>query len=192
MGNNFFERNKGKVFAVVGVVVFILCVFAVSMSVKTQAKRLENAVETAASDITVVEKERTDKLDLMFGAVKASSNHEKEVTNLVTSARANLSESNLGGAQKEIEKATQIIVENYPEITATDAYMEFMTASATSESKISSHRTNYNASVRNYNDFIDGAFNSMFLGISGYQKKELELLDFGKNYEDPKEYNWEE
>lgn len=192
MNKNFFNRNKGMVFAVIGVVVFAFCIFAVSMRVKTQAKRLENAVETAASDITIVEKERTDKLDLMFGAVKATSNHEKEVTKLVTSARANLSDSNIGGAYKEIEKATNIIVESYPEVTATEAYMEFMTASATSEAKISSHRTNYNASVRNYNDFIDGVFNSMFLGISGYQKKELELLDFGKIYEDPKEYSWEE
>lgn len=192
MNNNFFERNKGKVFVGAGVVVFIVCMFAVAMSVKTHAKRLENAVETAASDITVVEKERTDKLDLMFGAVNATSKHEKDVTKLVTSARANLSDNNLGGAHKEIEKATNIIVENYPEVTATDAYMEFMTASGMAESKISSHRTNYNASVRNYNDFVDGAFNGIMLGISGYQKKDLEYLDYGTQYENPKEYNWGE
>lgn len=190
MGN--LERNKGKLFVVGGVVVCVLCIFAASLSFKTQAKRLENAIETAAADLTDIEKERTDKLDLMFGATKANSKHEKDVVGLVTEARKNIEESNIGGAETQIEKATNIIVENYPEISATEAYLEFMTASASAESKIAGHRTNYNAAVRNYNDFIDGSLNSIFLGISGYEKKEFELLNFGTQYENPKEYNWEE
>ena len=67
-----------------------------------------------------------------------------------------------------------------------------MNASAIAESKISSHRTNYNAAVRSYNDYTDSVFNRMFLNISSYEVKTFDLLDFGEKYQDPVEYNWEE
>ena len=204
MNNNqntmsFFNRYKMPIFIIGGILVTILCVFLISLGVKSQVNKLENYVETAAADITVVEKERTDKLNTLFPTVKANAKHEKDIIDSIASARqkidANLEEGNLGGVQSEMDSVTSninVLVENYPEISATKAYMEFMEASAIAESKISSHRTNYNAAVRSYNDFVDNSFNRMFLNMSGYKIKTLELLDFKKEYQDPAEYNWEE
>lgn len=194
---NFFEKYKLQVFVVVGIAVFVVSMLGISMSTKTQARRLENAVETAAADISVAEKERTDKLDLLQPTVKATAKHEENIISSIADSRkkveSNLDEGNLGGVQKEMTKVMgdiNVLVENYPEISATDAYIEFMNASAVAESKIAANRNNYNASVRNYNDFVDGSFNGIFLKIGGYKVKTLELLDFGKEYEQPKEYDW--
>lgn len=195
---NFWEKNKGKVLFGVGIFVFILCSFGIVANTKTQAKRLENAVETAAADITIAEKERTDKLDLLQPTVKASAKHEENIIASIADGRkkvqSNLDDGNLGGVQKEMSKVMgdiNVLVENYPEITATDAYIDFMNASAVAESKIAGNRNNYNAAVRNYNDFVDGTVNGMLLNFGGYKVKELELLDFGKEYEEPKDYNWD-
>jgi LemA protein len=195
----FFNRYKMAIFIVGGVIVTFLCLYLISLGIKSQALRLENYVETAAADITVVEKERTDKLNTLFPTVKATAKHEKDVIDSIAAARQNISsnleEGNLGAVQSEFEtvnKSISIIVENYPQIAATEAYMEFMSASAIAESKISSHRTNYNAAVRSYNDFTVSPFNNMFFALSGYKVKTLELLDFGTQYQDPTEYNWEE
>ena len=195
---NFFARNKMLFFILIGIVVTILCVLLISMGTKSQARKLENAVEAAAADISIVEKERTDKLNTLFSTVKAAANHETNVINSITESRekinSSLEEGNLGAVQSEYEKVTteiNVLVENYPEISATQAYIDFMNACAISESKIASHRTNYNAAVRSYNDFVDNVFNEMLLGMSGYSVKELELLDYGNKYEDAPNYDWE-
>ncbi len=199
MTNGFFNRYKLPIFIVGGILVTILCVYLISLGTKTQANKLENYVETAAADITIVEKERTDKLDTLFGTVKANAKHEKSIIDSITKSRQRIStsleEGNLGAVQSEMSKVAstiEVLVENYPEISATKAYIEFMNASAIAESKISSHRTNYNAAVREYNDFVDGSFNRMLLKLSGYKIKTLELLDFGIVYQDPVKYDWED
>lgn len=199
MTNGFFNRYKMPIFIIGGILVTILCVYLISLGTKTQANKLENYVETAAADITIVEKERTDKLDTLFGTVKASAKHEEKIIDSITKSRQKIStsleEGNLGAVQSEMGKIAstiEVLVENYPEISATEAYIEFMNASAIAESKISSHRTNYNAAVREYNDFVEGSFNSMLLKFSGYKIKTLELLDFGIVYQDPVKYDWED
>lgn len=199
MTNGFFNRYKLPIFIVGGILVTILCVYLISLGTKTQANKLENYVETAAADITIVEKERTDKLDTLFGTVKANTKHEKSIIDSITKSRQRIStsleEGNLGAVQSEMSKVAstiEVLVENYPEISATKAYIEFMNASAIAESKISSHRTNYNAAVREYNDFVDGSFNRMLLKLSGYKIKTLELLGFGIVYQDPVKYDWED
>ena len=196
---NFFNKHKAVIFIVAGILVAVLCFFLISLGVKSQALKLENYVETAAADITVVEKERTDKLNTLFGTVKATAKHEEKIIDSIADSRkkiaTNLDEGNLGAVQSEYEtinEGIEVLVENYPEISATKAYIEFMNASAIAESKISSHRTNYNAAVRSYNDYTDSVFNRMFLNISSYEVKTFDLLDFGEKYQDPVEYNWEE
>lgn len=193
---NFFERHKAAIFIVIGIIACILCMYMISLGVKTQAKRLENAVETAAADITIVEKERTDKLDGLFATAKANGKLDKEIIDSITASRKQidtaLEDGNVGGVTKEIANNVNVIVENYPEISYSEAYRNFMDATAISESKIAGNRTNYNAAVKEYNNFVDGALNGILLNIAGYETKELELLDFGKTYEDPKTYNWEE
>ena len=205
MSNNFTEKmatffrdNKMIIFIIILIVAVVAGTFCISLGVKSQALKIENYVETAAADITIVEKERTDKLNTLFSTVKAVASHEEDIIDSIASSRQNISTNlaggNLGAVQNEMESVSSdinILVEAYPEISATEAYLEFMNASAISESKIASHRENYNAAVRQYNDFVDNAFNSMFLNISGYRVKTLELLDFGDKYQNPVEYDWE-
>lgn len=196
---NFFNRNKMLIFILGGVLITFICLWLISLGVKSQALKLENYVETASADITIVEKERTDKLNTLFSTVKASAKHEQNIIDSITESRqkitTNLDSGNLGAVYNEFESVNEslnILVEAYPEISATEAYIEFMNASAISESKIASNRSNYNAAVRSYNDFTDNVFNGMWLKMAGYTSKEIELLDFGIKYQDPVEYDWEE
>lgn len=193
-----FNRYKMIIFLLIGVVALFVCAKLIGASVKSYANRLENTVEAAGADISVVERERTDKLDTLFGVVKASANHDKIFENIANSrnnANAALDEGNVGGATRELNNAMKninIIVEAYPELRAHESYKEFMLASSESENKIAQYRTNYNALVKEYNNLIDGSFSSFFLKIAGYKPKTFELLDFGTVYQAPKTYDWEE
>lgn len=143
-----FNRYKMVIFLIIGVVALFVCAKFIGASVKSQANRLENTVEAAGADISVVERERTDKLDTLFGVVKASANHDKIFENIANSrnnANAALDEGNVGGATRELNNAMKninIIVEAYPELRAHESYKEFMLASSESENKIAQYRTN--------------------------------------------------
>lgn len=195
----FINRYKMVIFLFIGIVALFVCAKLIGASVKSQANRLENTVEAAGADISVVERERTDKLDTLYGAVKANASHETKILEKIADSRRNadtaLTEGNVGGATRELNNAMKninIIVENYPELTAQECYKEFMLASSESENKIAQYRTNYNALVKEYNNLIDGSFSSFFLKVSGYKPKTFELLDFGTVYQAPKTYDWEE
>lgn len=196
---DFVNRYKMVIFLVVGVIAVFVCAKLIGASVKSQAKRLENTVEAAGADISIVERERTDKLDTLYGAVKANASHETKILEKIADSRskadAALDEGNVGGATRELNSAMgniNILVEAYPDLVAQECYKEFMLASSESENKISQYRTNYNQVVKEYNNLIDGSFSGFFLKISGYQERNFELLDFGTVYQAPKTYNWEE
>lgn len=195
----FINRYKAVVFLVVGVIILFICTKLIGASVKSQANRLENTVEAAGADISIVERERTDKLDTLYGAVMASAKHEEKILEKIAESRKNasaaLDEGNVGGATRELNNALgniNILVEAYPDIAAEESYLEFMLASSESENKIAQYRTNYNKVVKEYNNLVDGSFSGFFLKVSGYDVKEFELLDFGTIYQAPKHYDWEE
>lgn len=195
----FFNRYKAVVFLVVGVIALFICAKLIGASAKSQANRLENTVEAAGADVSIVERERTDKLDTLYGAVKASAKHEEKILEKIANSRKNasaaLDEGNVGGATRELNSAMKninFLVEAYPDIVAEESYKEFMLASSESENKIAQYRTNYNKVVKEYNNLVDGSFSGFFLKVAGYDVKTFELLDFGTVYQAPKNYDWEE
>lgn len=161
-------------------VVFVcgMCVFGVQSS-QNRAIRLEQAVEMAESDIRVQEKRRIDLLPNLVEAVKQYDAHEADVLQAVVNGRK---------GKAGIENASMAIsavAEAYPELKSNENYKQYMTELATTENLIAQYRANYNKQVGEYRRYTRGFPARVFLGWTGYEQMEYELLNYNAPVDAP-------
>lgn len=109
----------------------------------------------ALSNIDIELKRRADLVPSLVGAVKGYAKHEKEVQSIVVELRARTMFT------KEYQKSPKIsiptlvaVVENYPELRASENFLSLMTALVDTEERIAYSREFYNRSVKKYNTLI--------------------------------------
>lgn len=163
----------------VGVIaVILLCVFGVQ-SAQNKAIALEEAVNTAASDINVQEKRRVDLVYNLADAVMQYDEHEAETLKAIAEGR---------GSAGDIENVTTAITavsEAYPELKSNENYKQLMNELSITENLIAEYRSNYNKAVKEYNRYIRKFPTRMFLNILGYESMEYEYLNYGNNTDAP-------
>lgn len=129
MKNNW----KNIVLVVVGILVLgIMAVFMVQSS-RNKAITLEQAVETAESDIRVQEKRRIDLLPNLVDTVKQYDKHEAEVLQAIVDGRSNTSDI------ENVTIAITAVAEAYPELKSNENYKQLMTELATTENLIAQY-----------------------------------------------------
>ena len=173
------EKMKVAVVGVVGALCLVLmCVFGVQSS-RNKAIVLEQAVETAESNIRVQEKKRFDKLPNLVDAIKQYDKHEADVLQKIDEGR--------GGAAgiENASTAISAVTEAYPELKSNENYKQYMTELATTENLISQYRENYNTQVGNYSRYVKGFPARVFLNWAGYEPMEYDLLDYGAPVDAP-------
>jgi LemA protein len=144
---------------VVAVVAFLLLLavmyiwMAYNMLVTLRVK-----VDEAWSDITVQLKRRADLIPNVVEAVKGYASHEKGVFEAVTQARAEtisaqtpaeaaIAEGHLQQALKSIFA----VAEAYPQLQASQNFLQLQSELVETENKIQASRRFYNGGVREYN-----------------------------------------
>ena len=107
---------KNVVLVVVGVIVLgIMAVFIIQSS-RNKAITLEQAVETAESDIRVQEKRRIDLLPNLVDTVKQYDKHEAEVLQAIVDGRSNASDI------ENVTTAITAVADAYPELKSNEIY----------------------------------------------------------------------
>ena len=163
-----------KVVAITAAGIFcvgLTCVFGVQSS-QNKAIALEQAVETAMSDIEVLEKRRIDLLPNMVDTIKQYDQHEAATLQAIVDGR---------GSDSYIENVSTVIkavAEAYPDLKSSENYKQFMTELATTENLISQHRKNYNNQVGHYKRHVRSFPARVFLEWTSYELVEYELLDY--------------
>ena len=122
---------------------------------------LRNRAKEAWSDIDVQLRRRYDLIPNLVETVKGYASHEKSVFENVTKARANaISAEQSGDPQKMAEaenflsgtlKSLFAVVENYPDLKASNNFMELQRELRDTEDKIQASRRFYNTNVRDLN-----------------------------------------
>lgn len=115
-------------------------------------------VSEAFSQIDVQLKRRTDLIPNLVETVKGYAKHEKELLETVTAARASLVSAK-GIAQKaaannQLEgtlKTLFAVAENYPDLKASENFLELQEELSDTENKIAYARQFYNSVVMDYN-----------------------------------------
>lgn len=115
-------------------------------------------INEALSQIDVQLKRRTDLIPNIVETVKGYAKHEKDVLEDVTKARASLmkaetteEKAKANNALSDTLKSLFAVAENYPNLKASENFLELQEELSDTENKIAYSRQFYNSNVMDYN-----------------------------------------
>ena len=150
--------------------------------------RLVNYVREAWSGIDVQLKKRHDLIPLLVTTVKSYASHERNLLEAITKLRTKgMSATSLREtetAEIELSKALGklfVVVENYPDLKASQNFLELQKDISKVENDLQKARRYYNGTVRNYNIMIEQFPSSLVAKLTGHRQKEF--FDIGNESE---------
>ena len=169
------------VWIIIGVIILLAIVlWAIYNSLIT----LKIRVDEAWSDITVQLKRRLDLIPNLVEAVKGYAKHESGVFTAVTEARANALGANgvkeTAAAENQFEGALKslfAVAEAYPDLKASQNFIELQQELVDTEDKIQASRRFYNGGVRDLNTKIQTFPSNIIAGTFGFKNREFFELD---------------
>ena len=146
-----------------------------------------NRVDESWSGIDVQLKRRHDLVPNLVETVKGYAEHEKQVFEKVTAARAEaMSAQGVGDTAKAEEKLTgaltdlRAVAENYPNLRATENFQQLSRNLSQLEDEIQASRRIYNSNVQSYNTDIEQFPGSIVANQGNFTKREFfEIEDPG-------------
>jgi LemA protein len=127
---------------------------------------LEEAAESSWSQVENVYQRRADLIPNLVETVKGAADFEQETLTAVVEARSKVSQIQIDGApsvdqlaqfqgaQDALSSALSrllVVVERYPELTATQAFRDLQAQLEGTENRIAVERRRFNEAVRSYN-----------------------------------------
>ena len=185
--------NGGLIAALIAVGVLVLLIGYVWITYNSLVT-LRVRVDEAWSDITVQLKRRADLIPSLIETVKGYAAHEKSVFEQVTRARAetisasgpaeaSIAENHMQSALKSIFAVS----EAYPQLQASQNFLQLQSDLVDTENKIQAARRFYNGGVREYNTKIQVFPNTIFVRGFGFTEREFfEVEDVAAISEPPR------
>ena len=162
------------------IVVIVLFLWVAYNSLVT----LKIRVDEAWSDITVQLKRRLDLIPNLVETVKGYAKHESGVFTAVTQARANALNAQgvkeTAAAENQFEGALKslfAVAEAYPDLKASQNFIELQQELVDTEDKIQASRRFYNGGVRDLNTKIQTFPSNVIAGMFGFKNREFFEVD---------------
>lgn len=170
-------------FSVVGIIALVFTIFVVIIYNGLVAKR--NQVDNADSAIEVMLKKRFDLIPNLVETVKEYTTHEKDLLENITQLRSQVANANLSTEEKlAVEQQLgqqlsqlRINVENYPDLKASDNFINLQQNLNEVESQLSAARRTYNAAVLNLNNGIDQFPSNLVANMFNFKKRAFFEID---------------
>ena len=141
---------------------------------------LKNRAKEAWSDIDVQLKRRYDLIPNLVETVKGYASHEKELFEKVTQARASAMSAQgmqaKAGAENMLSstlKSLFAVAENYPDLKASQNFLELQRELTDTEDKVQAARRFYNTNVRDLNIKIESFPANVIASSFGFKTMEL-------------------
>ena len=139
----------------------------------------KNNVEKAFGSIDVMLKKRYDLIPNLVSSVKQYMQHEANTLTEITELRAKAVSGNLSSDEKvdldnKITKTLggiMVAVENYPDLKASQNFIQLQASLNEVEEQISAARRAYNASVTDYNNAVEMFPTTIFASMMNYKRK---------------------
>lgn len=150
--------------------------------------RLRNYVRESWAQIDTELKRRYDLIPNLVETVKGYAKHEQETFRMITEARAKaMASSGTPGQQAADENAfvgtiKQLfaVAEKYPDLKASENFLNLQLELANTEDRIQAARRFYNANVRDLNTRVEVFPSNIIAGAFGFTKEEyFEVEDAG-------------
>ena len=180
---------------VVGVIVLLVVIAGIYLwTTYNSLVTLNVRVDEAWSDITVQLKRRADLIPNLIEAVKGYAAHEKTVFENVTKARAETlgaqGPADAAVAENHMQTALKSIfavAEAYPQLQASQNFLQLQGKLVDTEDKIQASRRFYNGGVRELNTKIKVFPNTLFVRGLGFTEREFfEVADSAAIAEPPR------
>lgn len=165
---------------------------------------LKNTYQNALKQIDVVLKQRHDMIPALVEVVKAYAAHEKDTFDAVIRARNEAEEARtslsqvptadevaaLSASEGRLTKGIGqffALAESYPDLKASQNFMDLQNDISRLEDKIAASRRGYNMTVLEYNNGIEKFPNSLMAGVMSLTRaSELDFSDEPEIKEMPK------
>lgn len=175
-----FSWKLAFIIAAITISVIFAFVFGIQ-EVKNTAISYEEQINTAQADIKVQEKRRSDLIPNLVDCVKAYDEHEYKVLIDIITSRGVSSDAGVN----EIQTMISAVAEAYPELKSSENYRELMNELAVTENLIANYRSNYNAFIKKYNQYVRKFPNKQILGLLGYERAEYLYLTYNASEDAP-------
>ena len=168
---------------VILIVIAILLIIVLQMYNNLVKKR--NAVKQSKSGIDVYLNQRFDLIPNLVECVKGYSKHEQSIFTEIANLRTSYmnQSKDIKSAENLNNKMNQLIAvaENYPELKASEQYLNLQKNLTKIESQLQAARRIYNADVTNYNNKIELVPSNIIAKMFGFKPAQLfEIEEYKK------------
>ena len=157
--------------------IIILIVLGVILVLYNNLVKARNKVKQAESGIDVYLMQRFDLIPNLVECVKAYSKYEEKIFTEIANLR-----SAYMGQSKNLEKGANLnnkmnqliaVAENYPELKASEQFLNLQRNLTKTESQLQAARRIYNMEVTNYNDKICTIPSNLVASLFGFEEAKL-------------------
>jgi LemA protein len=172
------------------IVVVLVSIFAVIMY--NRFVRQRNILDEAWSGIDVQLKRRHDLIPNIVETVKGYAKHEKTVLEEITNLRSRLTGAASVKEKGELEnsfsqalKSIFALAEAYPDLKASQTFIELQRILTETEEQIQLSRRYYNGAARDYNTMVGSFPNNIMAKIFSFNKADFFELELATEKEVP-------
>ncbi|MEE4215472.1 MAG: LemA family protein [Bacteroidales bacterium] len=167
------------------ILVIVVILLLTLISLYNRLVRLRNNRENAFADIDVQLRQRHDLIPQLVDAVKGYMTHERELLTEVTNARAQAMQAGTInekiGAEERLTRALggiQVAVEAYPDLKASQNFMQLQEEISDVENKLAAVRRFFNAATKELNIAVQVFPSNIIAGMFGFHKEPM--FDLGE------------
>ena len=166
---------------ITGIIIFAIIILII-FGMYNSLIKMRNKVKQAESGIDVYLNQRFDLIPNLVECVKGYSKHEKEMLEKVVKLRTeymNNKKMDFKQAEKLNNNMNQIIAvaENYPELKASEQYLNLQKNLSKIESQLQAARRIYNNEVTKYNTKIATVPSNIIAGLFRFKEADLFTIE---------------
>lgn len=177
--NIFLSKLKLTTLTVFLIILGVLLLSTIA--IYNRLVRLRNEAKMAFASIDVMSKKRYDLIPNLVLAVKSYMNYERNTLTMLTELRAKAVSGNLSDDEKvdldsKISKTIggiMVAVENYPELKASNNFLQLQGSLNEVEEQLSAARRAYNAAVTEYNNLTQMFPSNIFAAMFNFKARRL-------------------
>lgn len=171
------KLSTGWIVGIVIIAVLVIIVLSV-VGVYNSLVRAEVNVDNAWAQVQTAYQRRADLIPNLVETVKGARDFEQETLIAITQARSAWTSAKT--AEEQVAAANQmesalsrllVVVENYPQLKATQAFQDLMVQLEGTENRIAVERKRYNDAVGAFNTKIRVFPNNIIAGMFGFEKR---------------------
>ena len=159
------------------ILIIIAIILIVILSLYNQLVKAKNRVKEAESGIDVYLNQRFDLIPNLVECVKAYSKHEQNIFTEIANLRSAYMNSgkDLKDGEKLNNKINELIAvaENYPELKASEQYLNLQKTLTKIESQLQAARRIYNTEVTSYNNKVMVVPSNIVAKMFGFKEERL-------------------